>query len=168
MNLLRYAFQISNAIGNVNRSTPRSYTCRQRRSVRRSCWHAALQDRDAAPQRKEEDDWTHLEALLPVLVLLEEVGKVDDDLRVGDLELKDAVVHGLCRLDGPDRLLEVDVERPQLERLEQAVLRRKVLRAVRRCQLMSVGRSEEVEEEDARRRGTRWSSNSWGWPPRAA
>jgi hypothetical protein len=35
------------------------------------------------------------------------------------LELKDAVVHRLGRLDGADRFLEVDVEGPELERLEQ-------------------------------------------------
>ena len=69
----------------------------------------------------------HLEALLPVLVLLEEVGIVDDDLSVGNLELKDAVVHRLGRLDGPDRFLEVDVEGPELERLEQALLDRQGL-----------------------------------------
>lgn len=66
---------------------------------------------------------THLEALLPVLVLLQELRAVDNDLSVGDLELEQAVVDGLGRLGGTDRLLEVDVEGPELEGLEEAELR---------------------------------------------
>lgn len=65
---------------------------------------------------------TDLEALLPVLIFLEEVGVVDDDLRSGNLELKDAVIHGLGRLDSADRFFQVDVEGPQLDRLEQSRL----------------------------------------------
>ena len=45
---------------------------------------------------------TRLETLLPVLVLLQEIGVVDHDLSVGDLELKDLVVHGLGRFDCAD------------------------------------------------------------------
>lgn len=63
-----------------------------------------------ANSKKTKHDGTHLEALLPVLVLFQEVGKVDDGLGVGNLEFKDLVVHGLGLLDGPDRFLEVDVE----------------------------------------------------------
>jgi len=85
---------------------------------------------EALPRPVARQRSTHLEALLPVFVLLKEVGIVDDDLSVGNLELKDAVVDGLCRLDRPDRLFEVDVERPQLERLEQAVLGREILRVL--------------------------------------
>jgi hypothetical protein len=59
-----------------------------------------------------------LETLLKVLVLLEESSIVDNDLSICDLELHDLVVDCLGRLDGADRLLEVAVEGPDLERLE--------------------------------------------------
>lgn len=42
----------------------------------------------------------HLEALLEILVLLQEHGVVDDDLRRGDAQVQDAVVHGLGGLRG--------------------------------------------------------------------
>lgn len=59
-----------------------------------------------------------LETLFPVLVLLQKVCGVDKDLGIRNLELEDLVVHGLGRLDSADRLFEIDVKRPQLERLE--------------------------------------------------
>jgi hypothetical protein len=83
-----------------------------------------------------ESDWemeqldtplVDLETLLKVLVLLEESSIVDDDLSICDLELHDLVVDCLGRLDGADRLLEVAVEGPDLERLEQSLLRGDVL-----------------------------------------
>lgn len=55
---------------------------------------------------------THLEALLKVLVLLEESSVVDNGLGIGDFELHDLVVHCLGRLDRADRLLEIRVEGP--------------------------------------------------------
>ena len=58
---------------------------------------------------------THLEALLEVLVLLEERGVVDNHLRIGNLQLHDLVVDRLCRLYCSDGLFEVAVERPDLE-----------------------------------------------------
>ena len=91
----------------MKRSTPRSQTYN-------------LVSFRSAPHRPTG---THLKALLPVLVLLQEIGKVDDDLSVSDLELKDLVVDGLGGVDCANRLLEIDVEGPQLERLEKASLR---------------------------------------------
>lgn len=40
----------------------------------------------------------YLETFFKVVVLLQEHGIVDDDLRCGDSEVDDAVVHGFCRL----------------------------------------------------------------------
>lgn len=88
-----------------------------------------------------------LEGLLEILVLLQEGRVVDDDLRsshasarrrdatgegttdlsIGDAELEDAVVDVLGRLHRADRLLEIDVEGPELDRLEQSLLDRKRL-----------------------------------------
>ncbi len=57
---------------------------------------------------------TCLEALLEVLVVLQELGIVDNDLSVGDLEINDLVIDSLGAVDGSDGLLEVDVKGPQL------------------------------------------------------
>lgn len=40
----------------------------------------------------------HLVTVLEELVLLQKVGIVDNDLRVGDLDFQNLVVHSLCRL----------------------------------------------------------------------
>lgn len=47
---------------------------------------------------------THLEALLKVLVLLQERGVVDDHLRIRNLQLHDLVVHRFRRFHRPNRL----------------------------------------------------------------
>lgn len=54
-----------------------------------------------------------LVAVLKILVLLQEVGIVDNDLRVGDLELQNLVVNGLGRLYRSNRFLQIHIERPQ-------------------------------------------------------
>lgn len=66
----------------------------------------------------------HLEALFPILILLQEIGIINDDLSICNLELKDAIVHRFRRLHCADRFFQVDIERPQLERLEQPCLNR--------------------------------------------
>ena len=50
------------------------------------------------------------ERFLEVVVLLEEEAVVDDDLRRRDLELQDAIVHRLGRLEGAEALLQVGVK----------------------------------------------------------
>ena len=52
----------------------------------------------------------HLEALLVVLVLLQEGGVIDNDLGVRDAEVQNLIVHSLGRLDCPEGFFEVDVE----------------------------------------------------------
>ena len=52
-------------------------------------------------------------------------------LGIGDPEVHDAVVNLLCALDRADALLEVDIERPQLEALEQPLLDRERVVVVR-------------------------------------
>jgi hypothetical protein len=61
---------------------------------------------------------THLEALFEILVLFEELSIVDNGLRVGDLEVHHLVINDLGCLDRADGFLQVNVERPQLKRLE--------------------------------------------------
>ena len=56
-----------------------------------------------------------LEGLLKVVCLLEEEAVVDDDLRGGDLQLQDAVVHRLRRLERTEAFLEVSVQGPHLK-----------------------------------------------------
>ena len=69
----------------------------------------------------------YLEALLVVLVLFQEGGVVDYDLSVGNAQVEDLVVNRLRGFDRADRLFEVDVEGPKLERFEQAGLDRERL-----------------------------------------
>lgn len=42
----------------------------------------------------------YFEALFKVLVLFQEHGVVDDDLRRGDAQVNNAVIHCFCRLEG--------------------------------------------------------------------
>ena len=67
---------------------------------------------------------TDLEALLVVLVLLQESSVVDNDLGVCNAQVHDLVVYSLRRLDRPEGLFQVDVEGPEFERLEQSYLYR--------------------------------------------
>lgn len=52
----------------------------------------------------------HLEALLEVLVLLEELCVIDNDLGISNFELEDLVVCSLSGFDSPQGFLKVDVE----------------------------------------------------------
>mmetsp|Transcript_60825 Transcript_60825/g.167050 ORF Transcript_60825/g.167050 Transcript_60825/m.167050 type:complete len:598 (+) Transcript_60825:425-2218(+) len=61
------------------------------------------------------------EALLEVLVLLQERRVVEHDLRRGDPELEHAVVRGFGRLDRSQGLLEIEVEGPDLDALVHAL-----------------------------------------------
>lgn len=45
----------------------------------------------------------YFETFFKVVVLLQEHGVVDDDLRCGNSEVDDAVVHGFCRLKTKER-----------------------------------------------------------------
>ena len=75
----------------------------------------------------------YLEAFLEVFVLLQESSIVYDHLSVGNFQFHNFVVHPFRRLDGPDRFLQVNIERPELERFEEANLRAEVLmRTVRK------------------------------------
>merc|ERR1719193_1510529 len=53
-----------------------------------------------------------LESLLKVVVLLEEEPVVDDDLRGGNLQVQDPVIHSLGGLEGAKALLQVRIEGP--------------------------------------------------------
>lgn len=53
---------------------------------------------------------TNLEALFEVFVFFQESSIVDDDLSVGNSEFQDLVINRLCGFDGPNGLLEIDVE----------------------------------------------------------
>ena len=64
----------------------------------------------------------HLEALLEVLVLFEELRIVDNDLSIGNLELEDLIVCSLCGFNGPQGFFEVDIERPEFKRFEKSGL----------------------------------------------
>mmetsp|Transcript_10728 Transcript_10728/g.26437 ORF Transcript_10728/g.26437 Transcript_10728/m.26437 type:complete len:340 (-) Transcript_10728:841-1860(-) len=91
--------------------------------------HKVLQVRgpDVAHMRELEQRHAalvHLERLLPELVLLQEGGVVEDDLRRGDAQLQHAVVHGLRRLQRAQALLQVGVEGPELEGAVQPRLHR--------------------------------------------
>lgn len=68
-----------------------------------------------------------LEALLEVLVLFEKSSIVYNDLSVGNAQFKNLVVHRFGRFHCSYGFLEVDIERPQLERFEEAGLSRKRL-----------------------------------------
>ena len=52
----------------------------------------------------------HLEALLKVLILLEELCVIDNDLGIGNFELEDLVVCSLSGFNSPQGFLMVDVE----------------------------------------------------------
>jgi hypothetical protein len=55
----------------------------------------------------------YFETFFKVLILFEKCSIVDNDLRIRNTKLQDFVIHGLCGFHGPERLLEVDVERPK-------------------------------------------------------
>ena len=54
--------------------------------------------------------FVYLEALLKVFVFFEELRIVNDDLGIGDLELENLVVRGLCGINSPQGFFEIDVE----------------------------------------------------------
>jgi len=126
-----------------------------------------------------------LEALLEVLVLLQEGSVVDDDLRenegkwkgrqlerrvggeakerktdlsVGDLELHDSVVDLLGGLDSSDRLLEIDVEGPELERLEKTLLDGERLEKGGRDESQVSGLESNLKREEREEKGL---TSSW-------
>lgn len=94
-------FQISKDIGNVNTSVPRSYTCRQLAYVRSI---------GIVPK--------NLEAVLPVAILFQKGGIIDDDLCVSYLQVHDLVIDRFCGFDSAYRFLQINIERPQLQGLE--------------------------------------------------
>jgi hypothetical protein len=57
----------------------------------------------------------NFEAFLKVLVFFQECSIIDNDLGVRNAELQDFVIYTLCGLHRPEGLLEIDIERPELE-----------------------------------------------------
>ena len=113
------------------------YTDRQRRMKRT---HVALDELreinvpylEGNRERENLDaPLVYFEAFLKVFVIFEECSIVDNNLGIRYTELQNFVIHGLCRLHGSEGLLEVDVERPKLERFEESRLHRKRLQKLR-------------------------------------
>lgn len=69
----------------------------------------------------------YFETFFEVFTFFKECGVIDNDLGIRDAELQDFVIHGFCRLDSSEGLLEVNIERPKFERLEQSCLHRQRL-----------------------------------------
>jgi len=44
----------------------------------------------------------YLETFFPIFILLKEIGSIDEDLSVGDLQTKDLIVDSFGRIDGSD------------------------------------------------------------------
>ena len=57
------------------------------------------------------------------MVLLQESSVVDNNLCIRDAKLQYFIINDLGGIDCPDRLLQIDIERPKLDRLEQTGLR---------------------------------------------
>lgn len=93
-------FQISKDIGNVNTSVPRSYTCRHLAYVRSI---------GVVP---------NLEAVLPITILLQKRGIINDDLGVSYLQVHDLIIDHFCGFDSAYRFLQIYIKRPQLQGLE--------------------------------------------------
>ena len=70
---------------------------------------------------------TNLEAVFKILVFLQKGGIIDDDLCVCDSQFQNFIVYGFCSLNRSYRLLEIDIEGPEFEGLEQANLGGKCL-----------------------------------------
>lgn len=69
----------------------------------------------------------YLEALLEILVLLQESRVVDDDLCIRYPKFQDLVIYRFSCLYSADGLFKIHIERPQLQRLEESCLCREGL-----------------------------------------
>jgi len=65
-----------------------------------------------------QDDAKYLETILEVVVLLQESSIIDNNLCIRDAKLQYFIIDSLGRIDCPDRLLQVDIEGPKLDRFE--------------------------------------------------
>ncbi len=65
---------------------------------------------------------TCLERVLEVLIILEEHGIIDHDLRSGNAQIQHSLIHRATRAQLAETLLHVRVKRPEFERLVNASL----------------------------------------------
>lgn len=52
----------------------------------------------------------YLETLFPILILLEEIGSIDEHLSVRNLQAEDLIVYCFRGFDCTDRFFEIDIE----------------------------------------------------------
>jgi hypothetical protein len=65
-----------------------------------------------------QEDAKYLETILEVVVLLQESSVVDNDLCIRDAKLQYFIINSLGGIDCSNRLLQVNIEGPKLDRFE--------------------------------------------------